>query len=356
MPCLFAIPQVMVAGRGQIPATLHCSSLPRSGWQEQRSHQQACPGLCERPTHPSSFLFIYHRSLCVCRMLMASKELANFGQVRIYLDEDFTCAVKFTSCTTPCYSPPSCVCCCGTHSALTPIVCVWQALGNLYFVHNSLTNIKIWDFKVMCLLCVEKKYVSVEGKEVHSGNIERVSTKEKDKFPQEFFPEKVLYCSHLKTNNLTNIISSILLYVHKSSLPGVSQCKWSRKGFMRTRWCINDTQLDLVNVHLFHDISNFVAMERKITKQASPILVKCATNGDIVKMLYRDPANENKLREFDKELQAFQDQLFEFEVSFPPSYPYEEVEDRENTYMKTRCPAWCDRILLSKSARALVYK
>lgn len=29
----------------------------------------------------------------------------------------------------------------------------------------------------------------MKGKEVHSGNIEGVSTKEKSKFPQDFFPE-----------------------------------------------------------------------------------------------------------------------------------------------------------------------
>lgn len=62
---------------------------------------------------------------------------------------------------------------------------------------------------------------------MHSGNIETVTTKEKAKFPQEFFPE----------------------------------CKWSRKGFLRTRWNISGTVFDLINIHLFHDASNFIAME-----------------------------------------------------------------------------------------------
>lgn len=39
------------------------------------------------------------------------------------------------------------------------------------------------------------------------------------------------------------------------------QCKWSRKGFMRTRWNLNGTVFDLINIHLFHDASNFVAIE-----------------------------------------------------------------------------------------------
>ncbi|XP_076165417.1 inositol polyphosphate-5-phosphatase A isoform X2 [Ptiloglossa arizonensis] len=40
-----------------------------------------------------------------------------------------------------------------------------------------------------------------------------------------------------------------------------TKCKWSRKGFLRTRWSISGTVFDLINIHLFHDASNFVAME-----------------------------------------------------------------------------------------------
>jgi inositol-1,4,5-trisphosphate 5-phosphatase len=36
-------------------------------------------------------------------------------------------------------------------------------------------------------------FVPAKGKEVHSGNIEGVSTKEKAKFPQDFFPEVRLH-------------------------------------------------------------------------------------------------------------------------------------------------------------------
>lgn len=39
------------------------------------------------------------------------------------------------------------------------------------------------------------------------------------------------------------------------------QCKWSRKGFLRTRWEVKGTVIDLVNIHLFHDASNLAASE-----------------------------------------------------------------------------------------------
>lgn len=79
----------------------------------------------------------------------------------------------------------------------------------------------IWNF-------LTHDWEPVAGKSVHTGNIEAVATKEKAKFPQHFFPE----------------------------------CKWSRKGFLRTRWSLAGTVLDLVNIHLFHDASNLAASEQ----------------------------------------------------------------------------------------------
>ncbi len=35
------------------------------------------------------------------------------------------------------------------------------------------------------------------------------------------------------------------------------------------------------------------------------------------------------------------------ERTFPPSYPYAEEADKPHEYMESRCPAWCDRIILN---------
>lgn len=61
-----------------------------------------------------------------------------------------------------------------------------------------------------------------------------------------------------------------------------------------------------------------------------------------------------QLKHFDKELDAFSDHLTEFPVTFPPSYPFEEKISHASSYMQTRCPAWCDRVLLSHTARKLI--
>ncbi|GFG35545.1 hypothetical protein Cfor_08280, partial [Coptotermes formosanus] len=287
-------------------------------------------------------------------LLMSSEELRLFDKVRVYLDEDYSSAENFT------------------------------ALGNFYFIHESLSDVLIWDFSAMC-------FVPAKGKEVHSGNIEGVSTKEKAKFPQDFFPE----------------------------------CKWSRKGFLRTRWSLSGSVFDLINIHLFHDASNFIAMEsfpsvycknrrralehtldrfhndecgmapffvfgdfnfrtdtqgvvKKLAEGLNPVRLQSNKSTDHTKLQYRDGTsqvilslgkkefshqdhqtvfmeeNGKWLREFDRELEPFADRLYEFPITFQPSYPFEEDGKEAKCYMQTRCPSWCDRVLLSNSAKSLV--
>ncbi|KAH9513353.1 Type I inositol 1,4,5-trisphosphate 5-phosphatase [Bulinus truncatus] len=288
------------------------------------------------------------------KTLLSCDELHKYDRARIFLDEDYTASDKFT------------------------------ALGSLYFIHEEVQNVLIWDF-------VDCKFIEVEGREVLSGNIENVPIKEKAKFPQHFFPE----------------------------------FKWSRKGFLRTRWSVNNCIFDLVNIHLFHDASNIVAMEsspsvysenrqrallhtlqrfendkyskvpifiygdfnfrldtnlliQELTSklvaqqfkgkkdQVNKIEYSEKGNGKVLLTIgsksfdYYDKhtdlfTNMNKwLHQYDKEFSAYRDQLIEFEITFPPSYPFcEDVADGIS-YMKTRVPSWCDRVLLTHSAKEII--
>lgn len=94
----------------------------------------------------------------------------------------------------------------------------FTALGSMYFIHKSLKNILQYDFNV-------KEFKAVLGCSKYTDSLDGVSMVEKEKFPKNFWPD----------------------------------FKWSRKGFMRTRWIIHNQALDLVNVHLFHDASNLIA-------------------------------------------------------------------------------------------------
>ncbi|CAL8391268.1 unnamed protein product [Arctogadus glacialis] len=63
----------------------------------------------------------------------------------------------------------------------------------------------------------------------------------------------------------------------------MTKCKWSRKGFIRTRWALADCAFDLVNIHLFHDASNLVALEKSPSvysgtrQKALGYVLDCAT-------------------------------------------------------------------------------
>eukprot|EP00042_Codosiga_hollandica_P056924 m.832529 g.832529 ORF g.832529 m.832529 type:complete len:441 (+) comp59464_c0_seq4:388-1710(+) len=59
-------------------------------------------------------------------------------------------------------------------------------------------------------------------------------------------------------------------------------------------------------------------------------------------------------RPFDNEVSAFQSVLFELPIKFEPSYPYQESAQFPRSFLNKRCPAWCDRVLMTESAFALV--
>uniref|UniRef100_A0A2K5Q8C2 inositol-polyphosphate 5-phosphatase n=2 Tax=Cebus imitator TaxID=2715852 RepID=A0A2K5Q8C2_CEBIM len=251
--------------------------------------------------------------------LLSSDAMKEYNRARVYLDENYKSQEHFT------------------------------ALGSFYFLHESLKNIYQFDFKA-------KKYKKVTGKEIYSDTLESTPMLEKEKFPQDYFPE----------------------------------CKWSRKGFIRTRWCIVDCAFDLVNIHLFHDASNLVAWETSpsvysgirhkalgyvldriidqrfekvsyfvfgdfnfrldsksvvetLCTKATMQTVRAADTNEVVKLIFRESDNDRKvmlqlekklfdyvnqevfrdnngtaLLEFDKELSVFKDRLYELDISFPP--------------------------------------
>ncbi|KPJ04562.1 Type I inositol-1,4,5-trisphosphate 5-phosphatase [Papilio xuthus] len=118
------------------------------------------------------------------------------------------------------------------------------------------------------------------------------------------------------------------------------------------------------------------AVVKKMTEELTACRLQHGNSAESAKMQYRARENDRLvltigkkefshvdhqkifrepwLQRFDRELEALRPHLFEFPVKFPPSYPFEENVQLPTHYMKTRCPAWCDRVLLSQSARLLV--
>lgn len=257
----------------------------------------------------------------------------------------------------------------------------FTALGSLYFCHRDFAKrVSVFDFR-------RNVFEPLAGFEVHSLNLDSDPTVERKRFPKSMF----------------------------------SEVKWSRKGFMRTRWRIVDTVFDLVNIHLFHDACNLMAVEQSpsiysghrrdalmyalkelgqddftttpmflfgdfnFRLDTRSLIETLAPKSDqwpirdgngIVKVEYRKPSStecilsigtksfehENQeslhvhnLLQFDKELTMFP-QLAEWPIAFPPSYPYSESADAPTMYMKTRAPAWCDRVLMNEAGWKLIQK
>ncbi|KAJ1141442.1 hypothetical protein NDU88_007774 [Pleurodeles waltl] len=113
-----------------------------------------------------------------------------------------------------------------------------------------------------------------------------------------------------------------------------------------TMQTIRATDTNAVDKLIFHESEN----DRKVVLQIEKKLFEYF-NQDV----FRDN-NGTALLEFDKELSVFKDKLYELDISFPPSYPYSEDSSQGKQYMNTRCPAWCDRIVMSHSAKELLLK
>uniref|UniRef100_A0A0N4ZBS7 inositol-polyphosphate 5-phosphatase n=1 Tax=Parastrongyloides trichosuri TaxID=131310 RepID=A0A0N4ZBS7_PARTI len=83
------------------------------------------------------------------------------------------------------------------------------------------------------------------------------------------------------------------------------------------------------------------------------------------RFVYRDPQSLIKNWTFyksdDNEVKNYT-YLHEFEITFPPTYPWSEDPETHNKLMQTRAPAWCDRILMNgvawdalKDAKNIIY-
>ncbi|XP_030272515.1 inositol polyphosphate-5-phosphatase A [Sparus aurata] len=291
------------------------------------------------------------------RSIETSEEMKDFNRVCIYVDNQFQAENSFT------------------------------ALGSMYFIHKTLKDIHQYDFNV-------EDFKAVSGQNKHVGSLDRVTTVEKEKFPKNFWPD----------------------------------FKWSRKGFMRTRWIIHNQALDLVNVHLFHDASNLIAcnsspsiysanrknalryvinrisdgrfpplpfflfgdfnfrldtqsLVQHLSTSADVQTVKKDSSNEVEKIICEEKDNDHRvllhieeklftylhqavfredngraLLKYDKEPAGFHDVIGEEDIKFPPSYPYSEEYTKPTQYMNTRCPAWCDRILMSHTAQEFIHK
>ncbi|KAG8517490.1 Inositol polyphosphate-5-phosphatase A, partial [Galemys pyrenaicus] len=263
--------------------------------------------------------------------LLSGEAMKEYSRARVYLDENYRSQELFT------------------------------ALGSFYFLHESLKSISQFDFKA-------KKYKKVSGKEIYSDTLESTPMLEKE----NTFDLVNIHLFHDASN----------LVAWETSPSVYSGIRHKALRYVLDR--IAAPHSEDVSYFVFGDF-NFRLDSRSVVEtlcaKATMQTVRAADSNEVVKLIFRESDNDRKvmlqlekklfdyfdqdvfrddhgaaLLEFDKELSVFKDRLCELDICFPPSYPYSEDTRQGRQYMNTRCPAWCDRVLMSPCAKELVLR
>ncbi|XP_069070179.1 inositol polyphosphate-5-phosphatase A-like isoform X1 [Pleurodeles waltl] len=257
----------------------------------------------------------------------------------------------------------------------------FTALGSLYFLHRSLGDTFEFDFR-------EKKFLQVTDQKTHIGSLDTCPTVEKEKFEQNFWPEfswtrKGYMRSRWRIQGWDFDLVNIHLFHDASNLvacdasPSVYTGN-RKKALEHVIQRVTDDRFPHVPFFLFGDF-NFRLDTRSLIQTLSScgrIQMVRSDSGSVLEKIIREETEENQkvllhiktklfeylnqavfredngraLQAYDKELLSFQNVLFEEPVRFPPSYPYSEDDTKPTEYENTRCPSWCDRVLMSSSA------
>ncbi|KAG7173656.1 Inositol polyphosphate-5-phosphatase A-like [Homarus americanus] len=257
------------------------------------------------------------------RSLLNRGTMLPYNKIRVYLDEEYESAEKFTChgkslaqrfglsehYSTFTNSSVVVFSGCAIHSPV--------ALGNLYFIHQNVQDLQIWDFE-------EMKFTDCLDRREYSGNIEDVSTKEKSKFPQEFFPE----FPSVYSLNRKRALEHTLDRFHNDSFENVPIFLFGDFNFrLNTQAAVQKLTQGCTVVDTELPDSGEKAQEFRDNKGKAQLTIskKSFKHFDHQNIFLKD--NGSWLHEFDQELTQFSDRLTEFPVSFPPSYPFIEGAD-----------------------------
>uniref|UniRef100_A0A672SZW7 inositol-polyphosphate 5-phosphatase n=1 Tax=Sinocyclocheilus grahami TaxID=75366 RepID=A0A672SZW7_SINGR len=279
------------------------------------------------------------------RSIETSSEMADFDRVCVYVDSHFKAVDSFT------------------------------ALGSMYFIHKSLKNIQQYDFNV-------NEFKAVSGHNKYVGSLDGVASMEKEKFPKNFWPDVsiVLLGLDLVNVHLFHDASNLIACNSSPSVYSANRKKALRYVINR----ISDSSYSPLPFFLFGDFNfrlDTLSLVQNLSMSADIQTVKKDCSNEVEKIICEEKDNDHKvllhietklfaylhqavfrenngkeLLKYDKEISAFLDVITEEEIHFPPSYPYSEDYTKPTQYMNTRCPAWCDRILMSHSARDIIHR
>uniref|UniRef100_A0A3B4GH77 inositol-polyphosphate 5-phosphatase n=1 Tax=Pundamilia nyererei TaxID=303518 RepID=A0A3B4GH77_9CICH len=274
--------------------------------------------------------------------LESSEEMKDFDRSCIYVDNQFKVEDSFT------------------------------ALGSMYFIHKTLKNIQQYDFHV-------KNFKAVLEKNRYMGSLDRVTTVEKEKFPKNFWPD-VSIGLDLVNVHLFHDASNLIACNSSPSIYSANRNNALRYVISR----ISDSRQTVLPFFVFGDFNfrlDTLSLVQDLSTAADVQMVKKDSSNEVQRIIYEEKDNDHQvllrieeklfaylhqavfredngraLLKYDKEVAAFHDVIREEDIKFPPSYPYSEEHAKPTQYMNTRCPAWCDRILMSHTAQDLIHR
>lgn len=307
--------------------------------------------------------------------LCSSLSDLGFKRTVAFIDENFTAYEKFT------------------------------ALGSIYFLHESWKNtVEIYDWQNRSFSRV------TDSSQMHLGTIDDVPLVEKHKFPLQYFPEsRWARKGYLRTrwkfsceavvdmvnihlfhdaSNLISVESVPSIYVNYRKralsyiLDRISGNKQHCTNASNEAAATTSTKLphDPKPYFIFGDF-NFRLDGKSVVKNlTSDLLDITKPENEAKNKQYVDRRSQElvlsigkkefallrgdntfrgewrKWTPFDMEPEEsdLRDRLTEFPLAFPPTYPFTEDPSGNagHTYMSTRCPAWCDRVLMSHDLKS----
>uniref|UniRef100_A0AAY5KXK8 inositol-polyphosphate 5-phosphatase n=1 Tax=Esox lucius TaxID=8010 RepID=A0AAY5KXK8_ESOLU len=275
----------------------------------------------------------------------SSEEMRDFDRVCVYVDNHFKNVDSFT------------------------------ALGSMYFIHKSLKNIYQYDFndkwgrhgcyflvvRVDCVGCLLIVHCNI-------------------------CPSlRACLCDFCRGLDLINVhlfhdASNLIACNASPSIYSANRQKALRYVINR----ITDSSYTPLPFFLFGDFNfrlDTLSLVQNLSTSAEVQTVMKDCSNDVEKIICEEKDNEHKvllhietkmfaylhqavfredngraLLKYDKEITAFHDVITEEEILFPPSYPYSEDYTKPTQYMNTRCPSWCDRILMSHTAKDVIHR
>lgn len=258
----------------------------------------------------------------------------------------------------------------------------FTSLGNIYLIHKnfSANDVEIYNFD-------ENSFYKHITKQIYTGNLLGNEFINKERFEKGLCPQFVwsrkgfLHTKWRLRGNVINLVN-IHLFHDQSNLTALSLSpsiySVNRKNALKytiqkiqEKCFIEDTHSSSFYFGDFNFRLDLGALIEKYTSKPTTSGVK---SEDSSTKTFTD-LNENdmfiigekkfkwnqsvkneveNLRQFDKELLESESSLFEFNQNFPPTYPFMEDTVNVESYMQTRCPAWCDRIFYNDFFNQLI--